>query len=74
MDVECLEMLFHAWFLDDGVQASTKSAVRRAMHPIEELGPPLGIFIKLAKCELFSRNNMSSTFPVVIKSSHVPHF
>ena len=41
------------------------------MHLIEELGP---IFINLAKCELFSRNELSSTFPVMIKSSQVPHF
>ena len=64
MDVECIQMLFNAWFLDDGVLAGTKSAVLRAMHLIEELGPPFGIFINLAKCELFSRNELSSTFPV----------
>ena len=74
MDVECIQMLFNAWFLDDGVLAGTKSAVLRAMHLIEELGPPFGIFINLAKCELFSRNELSSTFPVMIKSSQVPHF
>lgn len=27
MDDECLKMLFHAWLLDDGVLAGTKSAV-----------------------------------------------
>ena len=27
IDVECIQMLFHAWFLDDGVLAETKSAV-----------------------------------------------
>ena len=67
MDVECIQMLFNAWFLDDGVLAGTKSAVLRAMHLIEELGPPFGIFINLAKCELFSRNELSSTFPVVLR-------
>ena len=74
MDDECIQMLFNAWFLDDGVLAGTKSAVLRAMHLIEELGPPFGIFINLAKCELCSRNELSSTFPVMIKSSQVPHF
>ena len=58
---------FNACFLDDGVLAGTKSAVLRAMHLIEELGPPFGIFINLAKCELFSRNELSSTFPVVLR-------
>ena len=74
MDVECIQMLFNAWFLNDGVLAGTKSAVLRAMHLIEELGPPFGILINLTKCELFSRNELSSTFPVMIKSSQVPHF
>ena len=32
MDVECIQMLFNAWFLDDGVLAGTKYAVLRAMH------------------------------------------
>ena len=73
VDVECIEMLFNAWFLDDGVLAGPKSAVLRAMHLIEELGPPFGIFINFAKCELYSRNELSSTFPVMIKSSQVPH-
>ena len=40
MDVKCIQMLFNAWFLDDGVLAGTKSAVLRVMHLIEELGPP----------------------------------
>ena len=66
-------MLFHAWFLGDGVLAGTKSAVLRAMRLIEELGPPL-VFINLCKCELFSHIELSSTFTVVIKSSQVPHF
>ena len=73
MDVECIEMLFNAWFLDDGVLAGPKSAVLRAMHLIEELGPPFGIFINLAKCELYNRNELSSTFLVMIKSSQVSH-
>ena len=47
---------FPSWFLDDGTLAGTKPVVRQAMHLIEELGPPLGIFLNLAKCELFSRN------------------
>ena len=69
-----VDMLFNPWFPDDGVLAGTKSAVLGAMHLIEELGPPFGIFINLAKCELYSRNELNSTFPVMIKSSQVPHF
>ena len=57
-----------------GAIAGTEFAVLRAMHLIEELGPALGIFINLPKCEFFSRIEMSSTFPVLIKISWVPHF
>ena len=42
MDDEFFEMLFHVRFLDDWVLAGAKSAVRLAMHLIEELGPHLG--------------------------------
>ena len=66
IDVECIQILFHAWFLDDEVLAGTKSAVLQMMRLIEELCP-LGIFINLAKCELFIHNELSSTFPVVKK-------
>ena len=73
IDVECIQMLFHAWFLDDGMLAGTKSAVLQVMLLIEELGPPLGIFINLA-LELLNRNELSSSFSVMIKCSQVPHF
>ena len=53
--------------------ADTKSAVPLEMHLIEEVGPPLDNFINLVKCELFSRKDMSSTFPEVIGCSYVPH-
>ena len=66
--------MLNAFRCSSGVLAGTKSAVFRAMRLIEELGPPLDIFINLAKYELFSRNELSSIFPVVIKSSQVPHF
>ena len=48
---DCLQVLFQAWYLDDGVLTGSRSAVLRALSLIEELGPSLG---NLAKCELFS--------------------
>ena len=54
-DEECAEILLQAWYLDDGALAGTRSAVLRALHVIEELGPALGLHVNLAKCEMFSR-------------------
>lgn len=59
-------MLFNAWFLYDGVLAGTRSAVIQALHLIEKFGP-LGIFINLAKCELFSRIDVSRMIPAVVR-------
>ena len=38
----CLHLILEAWYLDDGVLAGERSAVIRALHLIEELGPHLG--------------------------------
>ena len=71
-DDDCLRLILQAWYLDDGVLAGPRQAVLRALSIIEDLGPPLGIFINLSKCELFSRSDISM-FPPVMKASHVPH-
>ena len=42
-DEECAEILLQAWYLDNGALAGTRSAVLRALHLIEELGPALGL-------------------------------
>lgn len=52
--------------------AGPKHAALRALSIIEDLGPSMGIFINLSKCELFSHSDISM-FPHVIKASHVPH-
>ena len=52
-DDECFSLLLQAWYLDDGVLASSRPAVLQAMHLLEKLGPALGIHINLTKCELF---------------------
>ena len=71
-DDDYLRLILQAWYLDDGVLAGPRQAVLRALSIIEDLGPPLGIFINLSKCELFSRSDISM-FPPVMKASHVPH-
>ena len=69
-DDDCLSLILQAWYLDDGVLAGPKHAVLRALSIIEDLSPSLGIFINLAKCELFSHSDVS-TFPPAMKVSHM---
>ena len=44
-DDECMDLLYQAWYLDDGTLAGNRPAVLWAMHIIEELGPALGLYI-----------------------------
>eukprot|EP00731_Ephydatia_muelleri_P004695 Em0002g871a len=59
-------------YLDDGILVGERSAVVRALHLIEELGPHLGLFFNYPKCEVFSRNGIS-LFPASVKSSILPN-
>ena len=72
VDDDCLQLLLEAWYLDDGVLAGERSAVIRALHLIEDLGPHLGLYINFSKCKLFSRSG-NSLFPPVVKSSLLPN-
>ncbi|KAL5483977.1 hypothetical protein EMCRGX_G020399 [Ephydatia muelleri] len=72
VDDNCLHLILEAWYLDDGVLAGERSAVIRALHLIEELGPYLGLHINFSKCEPFSRNG-NSHFPPVVESSLLPN-
>ena len=42
-DPICFDLLFHAWYIDDGVIAGSKQAVVQALSIIQDLGPPLGL-------------------------------
>ena len=44
-DDECLDLLFQAWSLDDGVLAGSTSSVLRALSILKEYGPPLNPFV-----------------------------
>ena len=52
-DEEASHLLYHKWYMDDGVVAGTRNAVARVIAIIKEQGPHLGLFIKDPKCELF---------------------
>ena len=54
-DMECSQLLFNSWYVDDGVLSGTKSVISRVVTLIQKLGPALGLWINPAKCELFSR-------------------
>ena len=47
-------------------------AVENALSIIQELGPPLGLFVNPTKCELFSLADLHS-FPNEMKRSNLPH-
>ena len=69
---ECMDLLYQAWYLDDGALAGNRPAVLRAMHIIEEMGPALGLYINFTKCELFSSKGNAS-FPPAVKCSLLPN-
>ena len=72
-DVDCESLLFHHWYIDDGVVAGPVAAITWVLAIIQERGPPLGLNINFAKCELFSLRDLSS-FPEEMRRSNVPHF
>ena len=44
-DSECASLLFHRWYIDDGVVPGPITAVLRVLSIIKDLGPPLGLHI-----------------------------
>ena len=71
-DSVCSELLFHEWYLDDGVVAGPRLAVEKTLSIIQELGPPFGLFVNPTKCELFGLADLNS-FQIEMKRSNVPH-
>lgn len=53
--------------------AGPTPAVAKVFSIIQDLGPPLGLFINAGKCELFGLGDLSSFSPLMKKSS-VPNF
>ena len=69
-DAGCTHLLYHAWYMDDGVVAGVSSEVRRVLAILEEKGPSLGLHINIPKCEVFCCGDLS-LFPSSMKQSHV---
>ena len=71
-EVYSSNLQFHALYHDDGVLAGPISAVHRALALIKVIGPPLGLFVNMSKCEVFSRSDLS-LFPIDMQQSHNPN-
>ena len=65
----CADLSFHAWYLDDGVLAGSRSMVLRALTIIQDQGPSLGLIKNIPNCEIFSR---ISSFPPAMKDPTAP--
>eukprot|EP00731_Ephydatia_muelleri_P024931 Em0017g14a len=65
-------LLYHKWYMDDGAVAGSEKAVARVITILSELGPQLGLFLNVSKCEVFSKGNMNS-FPPGMKRSNTPN-
>ena len=72
-DPICFDLLFHAWYIDDGVIAGSKQAVVQALSIIQDLGPPLGLVINSSKCELYGDCDLQP-FPSEMKKCKVFNF
>ena len=44
---DCLNIIFQAWYVDDGVLAGKKSSVLRALTLIQEIGSNLGLHVNV---------------------------
>ena len=47
-------LIFHAWYLHDGILAGPRSSLRNALALLQGLGPPLSLHVNIAKCEVLS--------------------
>ena len=66
----CADLSYHAWYLDDGVLASPRTAVLQALSIIQEIGPPNGLIVNFPKCEIFNKHDVSPFPPEMKRSTH----
>ena len=71
IDAEC-QLLLHCWYLDDGVFCGSKSEVTKLLRILNDATPITGLNVKLSKCELYSKSDLSS-FPadIFVSSRHL---
>ena len=72
-DPICFDLLFHAWYIDDGVIAGSRQAVVQALSIIQDLGQPLDLVINSSKCELYGDCDLQP-FPSEMKKCNAFNF
>ena len=63
MDSACNDLIFHSWFIDNGVVAGPSRAVKQVISILHSQGLPLGLFLNTTKCELCSKSDLSAIPP-----------
>ena len=53
----CQDLLFNAWYLDDGVVAGPSTSVQHVVSLLQDLGPSLGLQLNPSKCKLFGQGD-----------------
>ena len=71
-DDSCQDLLFNAWYLDDGVVAGPSTSVQHVVCLLQDLGPSLGLHLNPSKCELFGQGDLS-VFPSQMNKSCTPN-
>ena len=72
IDAEC-QLLLHCWYLDDGVFCGTKSDVTKLLRILNDATPITGLNVKLSKCELYSKSDLSSFPADILRKHHEPN-
>ena len=70
-DDSCRDLLFNAWYLDDGVVAGPSSSVQYVVH-LQDLGSSLGLHLNPPEREIFSQGDLS-LFPSEMNKSYTPN-
>ena len=66
-------LLLNQWYMDNGVLARPPLSVSNALNIIRDIGPTLGLYLNLSKCELFNRCNDFKLFPPEMKTPTCPN-
>ena len=71
-DESCQDLLFNAWYLDDGVMAGPSTSVQHVVCLLQDLGPSLGLHLNPSKCVHFGQGDLS-VFPSQMNKSCTPN-
>ena len=72
IDAAC-ELLLHCWYLDDGVFCGKRSEIEKVLEILTNATAVTGLSVKLSKCELYSRSDLSCFPEAIEKKYHEPN-